>query len=372
MEVYARDLMALMDEWAPPRLAESWDHPGLQAGDPDQPVRKVLTALDVTRANTAWAKAHGVDMIISHHPFLFKGMKTIDLRTEKGKILSDLLTARICTFAAHTNLDTARGGVNDVLAAALGLTGSTGLVPVMEDKMAVITVYVPPSHGEAVRRAMAEAGAGVMGAYSGCSFTSCGTGRFLPGDGAHPFLGEAGHEEAAKEERIETFCHVSEVKAVLAAVRAVHPYEETVCHVHSLDGTGRLEMMGRVGFLPHPMPAWDAAEYIREKLGIPVIKLAGPADHIVQKVAVLGGAGIEFAPLAKAAGADLYLTGDVKYHEAQDAAALGLLVMDGGHFYTERVIIREIARRIRMKAASSGWDLEVIEDPSAADIFMYR
>lgn len=372
MEVYGRDLMALMDAWAPQSLAESWDHPGLQAGNPDKSVRKVMAALDVTKENAAYAAAHHVDMIISHHPFLFKGLKTVDLRTEKGQILAELLCHGILAFAAHTNLDTAEGGVNDRLAAAIGLTGCEGLVPVKEEALEKIVVYVPASHSAAVRQSMEEAGAGIIGAYRGCSFSAAGIGRFTPERGAHPFLGKAGTEEAAEEERIETCCYAGETERILAAVRRVHPYEEPVCDVYPLARGGRWDRMGRTGYLEKEMDPWEAAQYIKEKLGLPVIKLAGPTDHPVRKVAVLGGAGIEFAALAKKAGADLYLTGDVKYHEAQDAAAMGLLVMDGGHFYTERVIIPEIARRIREKAEAAQWDLEVIEDPAASDIFMYR
>ncbi len=372
MEVYGKDLMAFMDSWAPQSLAEPWDHPGLQAGNPDKPVRKVMAALDVTKAGTAYAAAHHVDMIISHHPFLFKGMKTVDLRTEKGQILAELLGHGILAFAAHTNLDTAEGGVNDTLAAAIGLSHCEGLVPVREEEMEKIVVYVPSSHAAAVRKAMEEAGAGVIGAYRGCSFSAGGTGRFIPEEEAHPFLGTAGKEEEAPEERIETCCLAGDRERILAAVRKAHPYEEPVCDVYALKQGSRWDRMGRIGLLEKEMDPWDAARYIQKKLGIPQVKLAGPVDHPVRKVAVLGGAGTQFAPLAKKAGADLYLTGDVKYHEAQDAAALGLLVMDGGHFYTERVIIPEIARRLRETAEKEHWDLEVLEDPTASDVFMYR
>lgn len=371
MEVYGRELMALMDAWAPQSLAESWDHPGLQAGNPDKPVRKVMVALDVTMENIAYATAHHVDMIISHHPFLFKGLKTVDLRTQRGQILAELLGNGILAFAAHTNLDVAEGGVNDSLAAVIGLTNCEGLIPVNEEALEKIVVYVPASYSTAVRQAMEEAGAGIIGAYRGCSFSAAGIGRFTPKIGAHPFLGKAGTEEEVEEERVETCCYAGETERILAVVRKVHPYEEPVCDVYSLDSGSRWNRMGRIGYLEKEMDPWEAAQYIKGKLGLPVIKLAGPLDHPVRKVAVLGGAGIEFAALAKKAGADLYLTGDVKYHEAQDAAAMGLLVMDGGHFYTERVIIPEIARRIREKAKAAQWDLEVIEDSAASDVFIY-
>lgn len=370
MEVYARDLMSVMNAWAPPELAESWDHPGLQVGDPEQTVRRVLTALDVTRENVSYAKNHHIDMIISHHPFLFRGVKTIDLQTEKGKILQDLIVHGICAFAAHTNLDTARGGVNDTLAAMLGLTDCTGLVPRREEKWVKLVVYVPVSYGDRMRNALASAGAGVIGAYSGCSFTVSGIGRFLPGKGTHPFIGKEGRWEETEEERIETILPDDLVADALSAMRAAHPYEEPAYDLYELKNPGQWNMMGRVGNWPYPMTARDAAVYIKKKLGIPAVKMAGPPDKFVRRAAVLGGAGIEFAKAAQQAGADLYLTGDVKYHEAQEAAALGLVVVDGGHFYTERGIISTIARRLKKVKAERQWDVQIIEDPTAQDVFL--
>lgn len=372
MEIRAKDIIGLMDAWAPPSLAESWDHPGLQAGDPDQPVHRLMTALDLTRANLDYAMAHGVDMIVSHHPFLFRGVQTVDLRTEKGRMLADLLSHRICSFAAHTNLDTADGGVNDALAEALGLCSCTGLVPVYQKKRYKLVVYVPASHAETMRRALASAGAGIAGEYTHCTFSSVGTGRFLPGAASHPFLGEAGREEAAEEVRIETFLEEDCLCAVREAVRTAHPYEEPVWDLYELVDGGPWETMGRVGELPHPMSGEEALLYVKEKLGLETVKWAGPADGVIRKAAILGGAGAEFMGRAKAAGADLYITGDVKYHEGQEAEALGLLVIDGGHFHTEKWIIPRMASRIRQAAAERGWELTVLEDPVAADVFSYR
>lgn len=141
------------------------------------------------------------------------------------------------------------------------------------------------------------------------------------------------------------------------------------CDIYELKNGASVEYMGRVGELPEALPGKEALRYIKAKLGIPDLRYAGNTDITVRKVAVLGGAGSEFAALAKAKGADLYLTGDLKYHEAQDASAMGLLIADGGHFYTERVIVPKLAARIRKAAAEKGWDLEVLEDSGAVDIF---
>lgn len=371
MDVQAKDLMALMDTWAPPSLAESWDHPGLQAGDPESRVTKVLVSLDVTKENVRWAADHGCEMIISHHPFLFRPLKEVDLSTEKGRILRTLLTCGITAFAAHTNLDSADGGVNDALADALALQNRRGLVPVKEDPLCKVAVFVPESHGEAVRKAMAEAGAGRIGAYRGCSFTVSGMGRFLPDVGAHPYIGQAGKAEETSESRIETVVPESLVPAVIAAAKKVHPYEEPAFDIYPLKNGGAFQSMGRVGELPEEMSGDEALLYVKKCLRLPALRSAGERNRPVRTVAVLGGAGAEFAPLAKKAGADLYVTGDVKYHEAQDMAAMGLLVADAGHFGTERVIIPALAKRLRKATAEKGWSVTFTEDPTAKDIFHF-
>ncbi len=373
MEARVKDLMKLMDAWAPPMLAESWDHPGLQVGDPDHSIHSVLVSLDLTKDAVQYAKAHGIGMVISHHPFLFRPLKTLDLQTEKGQIIADLITGGISAFAAHTNLDTADGGVNDALADVLGLENRKGLVKIHENKQYKLVVYAPVSHAETVRKAMADAGAGEVGAYDCCAFTSAGTGHFHCKDDAHPYIGTAGEEETAEEVRIETFLSEKDIPQVTAALRRAHPYEEPVYDLYALKEGSHWDTMGRIGDLPHPMTVSEVLSYIKEKLGLPVVKYAGHTEgKTIRKVAVLGGAGVEFAKTAKAAGADLYLTGDVKYHEAQDVAAMGLVLVDGGHFYTERVVIPVIADRIRKAAKEQGWDLTIVEDPTSADIFKYE
>ena len=371
MAIQAKDIIELMDIWAPRRLAEKWDNPGLQVGNPNAEVRRVLVSLDLTFPNIRWAAAHDVQMIVSHHPFFFHGLKCLDTETERGKMIAALLANGITAFAAHTNLDTARGGVNAALAEALGLSDCVGLVPVKEEALCKLVVYVPKSHATVVREALKEAGAGFIGAYSGCSFVTDGTGYFTAEEGTHPFLGKIGAEETAEEIRIETCAYEGNIPAIVAAMLAAHPYEEPVYDVYRLAQSAKKEMMGRVGFLPKEMSGAEAVSYIKGKLGMPVIRFGGDEKKRVRRVAVLGGAGAEFVDLAQKAGADLYLTGDVRYHEAQEAAAKGIILVDGGHFYTERVIIPKMAARLRETAVQKNWALDIVEDPVAADSFYY-
>ena len=343
MNIQASDLIYLMNQWAPEELAESWDHPGLQVGNPGQSVKKVLISLDLTEENVSYAIAHGVDMVISHHPFLFKPIHRLDLTSYKGHIIEQLIKKDILAFAAHTNLDTAEEGVNDALADALGLVDKEGLVPEKKYALLKVSIHTVRSKAEAFQQLLEREYKEMAGP---CSFFCESSGK-------------EGTLEFTVDERA-----VSHVLSDLERIKGVAHYE-----VWELVNGGRQEFMGRIGNLPKPLVGEEALLYIKKKLGIPNLRYVGNSHILVKRIAVLGGAGSEFAALAKARGADLYLTGDLKYHEAQDIAAQGLLVVDGGHFYTERVIVLKLAERIRREAAKRGWDLEVLEDSKAEDIF---
>ena len=348
MNIIAKDLIDLMNTWAPQGLAEKWDHPGLQVGNSQQVVHKVLVSLDLTEENVELAIEKGAEMIISHHPFLFKGIHTLDLSTYQGKVIEKLIKHDILAFAAHTNLDTAQGGVNDALVAVLELSDVTGLVPAKKHQMYKLAAYVRPADARAFYHHVKET---------------------YPGEAGHYYLLDDEDDDLSKLAKMEINGEEEVLPFLLADLKtycgAVH-YD-----IYPLTNGGSQEYMGRMGDLPSAMDGKDALLYIKEKLGIPDLRYAGNAHGTVRRVAVLGGAGSEFAPLAKAKGADLYLTGDWKYHEAQDASRLGLLIADGGHFYTERVIIPYLAERLRKAAEEKSWDLEVLEDRRAKDIFSH-
>jgi len=343
MDVRVKDIIGLMEAWAPPDLAEHWDHPGLQVGDPEAKVSAVVTALDLTEENIALAEARGASLIVSHHPFLFRPLKEINLSTAKGKIIATLLAKHITSFAAHTNLDTAEGGVNDALADALGLTDRAGLVPVTERKAYKAAVYVDVSAARAVEKRLEEIG--------GCD-------HFYLLDDDNDFTPEG---------KLEFNIAPGSVGAVKDFLKG----EGLRYDLYELANHGRQEMMGRVGNLPKEMTGEEALAYIKEKLGIYDLRYSGDAKKTVRRVAVLGGAGAEFLPLAAATGADLYLTGDVKYHEVQEAARMGIILADGGHFFTERVVVPVIAAYLREECEKRGWKVEIIEDSGAEDFFRH-
>lgn len=347
MEICVKDIIRLMEEWAPSSLAESWDHPGLQIGNPNQSVQRILVALDMTKENLAYAIQNRVDMVITHHPFLFKSLRDIDISTPKGQMIEDLIVNRITSFAAHTNLDTAMEGVNDALASKLRLLDCKGFVPVEEYSSYKFTLYTTASYVKLLKRELDKVMGEVIENY------------YVLDD----------EDDFTENSRIEFRVPA---KAKQQVEELISGFAQPIKYdVYELINHKRKETMGRIGRFARPMPAKKALVYIKETLGIPVLKYAGDADKLVEMVAVLGGAGAEFAGLAKSMGADLYLTGDLKYHEAQDAAASGLVIVDGGHFYTERVIISALAKRLRNAFCKYGWDIEVLEDSGAKDIFLH-
>lgn len=371
MAVTVGEVVKVLAEWAPVSLKESWDNPGLLVGSPDEPVQKIMVTLDVMRDSVDYAVAHGVNLIVSHHPIIFSGIKALRSDTYDGEMYQKLLAHHISVYSAHTNLDSADGGVNDVLARRLGLREVTGLVPGVKEPLYKVAVYVPESHSDAVRQAMAAAGAGYTGNYSDCSFTVKGDGRFKPRAGTNPFIGSVGTVETVREERIETIVPQPKLPALLSAVLQVHPYEEPAYDVYPLANEGHQYAMGRVGLWPTPEPAGIVLQKIKRALKRDVLPFAGDADTMVTKVALLGGAGAGFMKLAKEAGAQLYLTGDIRYHDAQEAVKLGIVAADGGHFGTEYPVVSDLQERLRAAGRERKWAVECISDPTSRDMFHY-
>lgn len=361
MSARVKDIMNVMEQLAPKKLAEDWDRPGLAVGDPERKVKKVLVALDVIEPVIAEAKAIGADMIVTHHPMLlFKKIESITTETAVGRRIFGLIENGIAAFSAHTNLDVAKGGTNDVLAELIGLEHIEILEETWAESLRKIVVYVPVGYEDAVRDAMCEAGAGHIGAYSHCTFSAAGKGTFLPLEGTNPFLGEQGKLEMADEVRLETVVPVAGVNAVVRAMLAAHPYEEAAYDIYAVEQKGRREGIGRIGELPVAMPFDAFAEMLKEKLGLDAIRLVGEPHKIVKKIGLCTGAGTGFFALADAMGCDAYLTGDMKYHEAQEAVEKGLAVADVTHYASEVLIVPVLQRKIAAAAKENGWDVEVV------------
>lgn len=342
----------------PPALAEDWDRVGLAVGDPDAEVDHVLFAVDVTDAVVAEAVALGAGLVVSHHPLLLRGLHAVRTDQPKGRVVAALLRNGIAQFAAHTNADSAPGGVAETLADAAGLVDLRPLAPVPTAPLDKVVTFVPTADVTAVIDALAAAGAGAIGAYDRCAFTSPGTGTFRPLQGANPAIGSVGAVVEVAETRIEMVFPRARRAAVLAALRASHPYEEPAFDVLELAGEPSGRGLGRIGRLPEPLTARAFAQ--RLAAAVPAtaggVKLGGDPDRVMETVAVLGGAGDSMLDAARAAGVDCYVTGDLRHHPAQDFLAHtgAPVLVDVPHWAAEWTWLPSAERVLHRAAADAG------------------
>lgn len=359
MSVKCQDICEAIEKWAPKYLAEDWDNVGLQVGDLRQSVARLLVALDVTPEVIRQAKELGVNMVVSHHPLLFRPLKNVCVGSTIGTIVTDVIKHDIAVYSAHTNLDSAKAGVNDLLAEKIGLGDLEILDTGYREKLVKLTVFVPVGYETALRIAMTEAGAGWIGNYSHCTFLSKGMGTFFPQEGTNPFVGTQGELEQVEEYRLETIVREKQVHKIIAAMLKVHPYEEVAYDIYPLLNTGTCFGLGRIGQLAEPLTVEALAHKLKADLRCSAIRVAGNLAQEVQQVALCGGSGASLIDKAKSAGADVYITGDLKYHEVQEAIAAGLTIIDAGHFATEQLIVPAIARYLKAYAQEQGWNLEI-------------
>lgn len=339
-----KDIMAALEAWAPRSLQADYDNCGLQIGDPDAEVGAALICLDCTEQVVEEASRLGCGLIISHHPVIFRGLKSL---SGKGYVERTILAAikhGVALYAIHTNLDNIDTGVNAEIGARLGITAPRILAP-RTGQLRKLIVFVPIDHADAVRNAVFEAGGGHMGAYDECSFTVGGMGTFRPGEGSHPFIGNEGTRELVSEFRLEFIYPTHQEGAVLAAMRSAHPYEEVAYDLIPLANTHQGIGSGMIGELDKPLEESKFLAMVKEAFGLKVVRHSRILGKPVQRVAWCGGSGAFLIGKAKGAGADAYLTGDIKYHEFFDADSQ-LLLADIGHYGSEQYTMNLIQRRL--------------------------
>jgi dinuclear metal center YbgI/SA1388 family protein len=357
--LYVQTLINFLEQLAPRRLACDWDNTGLLVGNPRAQVRKVLVALDVDDRVLAEAVALGAEFIVAHHPLIFRPLKNLRTDLPGGKTIASALAAGIAVYAAHTNLDVVAGGVSDALAFCLGLAETRVLRVTGSDALEKIAVFVPEGHEDGVRQAMSAAGAGWVGNYSHCTFQVSGMGTFMPQAGTDPFIGEQGKLAKVGELRIETVFPSSLRNRVVEAMRKAHPYEEVAYDLYSLQNEGKPFGFGRVGLIKE-CTLREFSQVVQEKLAVRSLRVSGNDNADIRKVAVCGGSGGDLVQAALFAGADVLVTGDVRYHEAREAHDSGLALIDAGHDATEKVIIPVLRDSLLAKIRESGQTAEVI------------
>ncbi|MFP7169712.1 Nif3-like dinuclear metal center hexameric protein [Terribacillus sp. 7520-G] len=340
-QIRIADVIEYFESWCPSSLAYDWDNVGLQVGTLDNLVTGIMTTLDVTEAVVDEAIRNRVNLIIAHHPLLFAPPKKLDTDTPKGRIIQKLLKHDITVYAAHTNLDLVEGGVNDMLADALELMQKRVFLPEGNQTFKKLIVFVPKTHEQRVKDALHAGGAGNIGNYEKVSFVSQGSGYFQPMDDAQPFIGQAGVLEQVEEVRIEVLVPSEKVRQAVDAMIKAHPYEEVAYDIYPVEQTGKVYGLGRIGKLPSPMTLRELAEKVRQRYDVQHVRFIGDASASVETVAVLGGSGRDYINQALKQ-ADVYITGDLTFHETQDAMEAGLKLIDPGH-YAEQIMKEKVA-----------------------------
>ncbi len=363
------NVFSFIEQWAPKSLAYDWDPIGLQVGSYQEPVKKVMITLDVDMRVVEEAIEKGVNVIIAHHPLLFNPLQSIDVDSPKGKTIEALIRHKITVYAAHTNLDIAEGGVNDMIAEKLGLQDTNVLIHTESKKLYKIAVFVPNEYSSEVEKAIGDAGGGHIGNYRDCNFKVQGEGTFRPIEHSDPFIGEKNKLTRVQETRIETIVEEEQMHKVIDAIKRVHPYEEVAYDMYPVENKGKGYGLGRIGTWEAPLEVSAAIEKVKDALDLSQIRFVGNDKKAIQKVAVVGGSGEKFISAAKQKGADVYITGDITYHAAQDAEQMDLAVIDAGH-YIEYVMKEATAQYVRKQLEKH--QIECIVSMVHTDPFSYR
>lgn len=363
----AIDIINIMNKWAQPRLIDEWDNTGFQIGNPNKEVTKVLVSLDLDRYVFDKALEVEAQMIITHHPLIFKPIKSITYNSYKEKLIYDLIKKDIVVYNAHTNLDLAKNGVNDTLSNIFGLKNVEPLKEIKEESLYKFVVFVPKSHEKIIRKVLGDEGAGFIGNYSHCTYNVDGIGTFMPLEGTSPFIGEKNKIEEVEEVRIETIVKERDLSRIVNKVISAHPYEEVAYDIYPLFNKGDIYGYGSVGDIDS-IPLNSLLNMVKEKLEVDKLIVYGDMNRNIKRVALCGGSGASFIFDAYNKGAEAYITGDIKYHDAQYANELGLTIIDAGHYHTEKIILPVIAKYLEVETKSSV-HVEIYDNMSPQCIF---
>ena len=352
-----------LEQIAPTRHAQSWDNVGLLAGDPGQDVSRALLAIDYTDGVAEERASLNCDLVIAYHPPIFQPLK----RLTAGSLVFDAIRRGVAIYSPHTALDVADGGTNDVLCDVLGVARRS-VLKLAETKSTQykLVAFVPENALEAVSRALFDAGAGRIGRYSACSFRSPGTGTFFGEQGTSPAVGQSGKLEVQPEVRIETVVPITRVAAVVEALRKHHPYEEPAFDLNQLAAPPEGVGMGRIGEFERPIDRRELLERIKRGLEIDHLLVAGPTDGQVSRVATCAGACGDLLDDVLRQKAELYLTGEMRHHDAIKAARAGLTVVCTLHSNSERATLRRLKQRLEealpgLECHLSRWDRDPFE-----------
>ena len=342
-----KDVIATLDAMAPPSLQEGYDNAGLITGDENAECKGILISLDATSAVVDEAIKKGCNVVVSHHPIIFSGLKKITGKNYVQKTVINAIKNEIALYAIHTNLDNIINGVNGKIANLLGLEDISVLAP-KENQLKKLYTYVPLSDSDKVRQAIHNAGGGHIGNYEECSFNSEGFGTFKGGLTTNPHVGTPGEMHREDEIKIEIIFPAWLEGGIIKALLSSHPYEEVAYDIIKLENRFSTVGSGVIGDLARPLDANTVFQTLKEKFRLRVIKHTQLLNRIVKKIAVCGGAGSFLIPNALAAGADLFITSDIKYHEFFDANDK-MVIADIGHYESEQFTINLLQEFLEQK-----------------------
>ena len=344
-----KEIAQAVEEIAPLGLAQDWDNVGLLIGNPNKTIKKILLTIDTTQAVVEEAKSQKADLILAYHPIIWDGLKRVTADGETAHIY-DLVKSGISVFCIHTALDVAAGGVNDALADILGIENAEPIGDYVADPAGPqykIITFVPEADVNKVANALYEAGAGAIGNYSHCGFKSDGTGTFKPLVGSNPTIGKRGKLETVNEIKLETVVASDKVAAVIAALRANHPYETPAFDVFQHCDIENKIGLGRIGTLKQPLSMQKAIANIKAATGCNAVGIVGPQRRSIQKAGVCAGSCGKIINSVIATDCDLYLTGELKHHQAIAAQEAGLTCICLSHTVSERFALKNLAKQLK-------------------------
>ncbi|MGB1119111.1 MAG: Nif3-like dinuclear metal center hexameric protein [Chitinophagales bacterium] len=328
-----------LEQWAPPSLALSYDNCGLLIGDPNQLVKKAIVSLDVTEGVVQEAIDQQANLIIAHHPIIFKGLRSIRPTTDSQRAIILAIKHDIAIYAIHTNLDRVDDGVNKALADRLNLSNRSVLDEA--SNLYKLITFVPTKDLQVVRNALFSIGAGSIGEYKKTSFVSSGVGSFQGSASSNPSIGKAGEFTEVEEEKLEVLLTDTLLSSALKTLQEHHPYEEVAYDIVPLQNKNQSHGSGMIGELREPLSPDDFIQYLTNHLGLQLVRHSPLIKSKIKRVAICGGAGFDLLKNARQKGADAYVTADLKYHDFFEADS-SLLLCDIGHYESEHWIIQEI------------------------------
>ncbi len=353
------EIIALLEDNYPFPWKVTGDRVGLEVGHPQAQVEMILVALEATPAVVAEAVTRGAQALLTHHPFLYHPLKEVREDQPAGRLLAALIRAGIALVACHTNLDVAPHGLNDYLAQILELTEVEVLGETGRDPWYKLTVFVPVGYEDRLRQALGDMGLGLIGRYSHCSFAGRGEGTYQALPGAKPFRGEIAKLSRAAESRLEILAPGSRLKAAVARMKEVHPYEEVAYDLYPLENPGVTLGLGRIGNWPQPRPFPQVISRVKELFGVKTVKVWGRPAPQVQRVAVAGGSGGDLLTTVMSQGAQVYLTGEVRHHQVPAGMEEEFAILEVGHFASEVVFMEPWARQLQSLFKEAGLKVQV-------------